>query len=912
MLAFFRREAMDQDLDLEMAAHLELAIDENLRRGMTEAQARRQALLYFGGMAQTKETYRDNRGYPFMETLLQDIRFGLRMLVKNPAFTFVAILTLALGIGANTGIFSVMQQILMQRLPVPHPEALVLLYSPGPVEGHVSADETRDGSESFSFPMYRALSEQIAQTQNGSAGPGAAFAGLAAKANFGVSVASHGQSERTYAELVSGNYFSVLNVRPAIGRTIEPADTATLGSNAVVVLGYGYWQKHFGGDPGILNQSLLIDNQPMTVVGVVQSGFNGVQLGMIPDVYIPITMKRVITPGWDGMTDHHDYWIKLFGRLKPGVRLESATAAIVPTYHAQLVEEAPMNAEMTEQERKQFLAKQLIVKSGARGRPLLENDTKQQLLTLMAMVGLVLLIACANVAALQTARGAARQKEMGLRLALGAGRTRLVRQLMIESLLLSACGAVLGLFIAEWVSRALVSYASANGVADGLSNSLGGSVLLFAAGVTVLSGVIFGVAPALRATKVEPVSTLKEQSGGLSSGLSHAALRKGLVVSQVALTLVLVTVAGGFVRSLYNLQHVDLGLQPANVLRFSVAPNLNGYNKERALDFYRRLEDGLRALPGVRSVSGVDRPLLEDDERGSNVRVEGEPAETAGTHDVMRNSVGAGHFSNMGIPLVQGREFSAQDTSTSPKVAIINEKMAKTFFPNGNAVGSHIAFGHGQGPLDMEIVGVVRNSHHSSVREEVRDFVYIPYCQEPVIGSLTYYVRTSQDPGLLASAVRKTVADLDPTLPIYEERTFVEQINRGISSERLIATLATLFGALAALLAAIGIYGLLAYSVTQRTREIGVRMALGANPQVVGKMILGEVGQLAAIGVLIGLPLAFGLGKIVDSLLYGVKIFEIGGVLIALLTLGLVALAAGYIPARRATRIPPMTALRYE
>ncbi len=917
--ALFRGAEMDREVDAEMAAHLELAIAENREAGMTEGEARRQALLRFGGMEQAKEVYRDQRGFPLLETLWQDARFGLRMLAKNPAFTVVAVVTLALGIGANTGIFSVMQQVLLQRLPVPHPEQLVLLYAPGPTQGHVSSDES-DGSESFSYPMYTALREQLTPSAAGSSAnasspagrPSRVFAGLAAKADFSASVASRGQTERASAELVSGNYFAVLGVRPAIGRTLEPADTATPGANPVVMLGYGYWKKRFGGDASLLNETLLINDRPMTVVGVVQAGFDGIQLGMVPDVYIPITMKQVITPSWDGMSDHKDYWIKLIGRLQPGVALTKAAAAIAPTYHALLAEELPLNTGWNEQQKGQFLAKQIVLKSGARGRPLLENDTRQQLLTLMAMVGLVLVIACANVAALQTARGAARQKEVALRLTLGASRWRLVRQLMIESCLLSGLGALAGLLIASWISGALVHFASVNGVAEGLSSALSGTVLLFAAGVAMISGILFGVAPAWRATQVELVASLKEQSGGLASGLRHAAMRKGLVISQVALTLVLVTVAGGFVRSLYNLKHVDLGLRPANILQFSVAPELNGYTKERSLDFFRRLEERVATLPGVQSLSGVEEALMEDNDWGSNVTVEGEAPETAGTHHPLRNGVGAGHFSNMGIALLQGREFTAQDGPAAPKVAIVNETMAKTFFPNGGAVGRHMRFGAGNGALNMEIVGVVRDSRHSDVKETPKEFVYVPYAQEKSLSHLTYYVRTSQDPRLLASAVRKTVEELDSSLPIYEERTFEEQIDRQLANDRLVAMLATMFGGLAALLAAIGIYGLLAYGVTQRTREIGVRMALGAAPQVVGRMILGEVARLVGVGVAIGLPLAYGLGKIVDALLYGVRIFEVGGVLTALATLGAVALAAGYLPARRATRIAPVLALRYE
>ena len=835
-----------------------------------------------------------------MHALWQDVRYGLRTLGNNPGFTAVAVLTLALGIGANAGIFSVMRQVLLQRLPVPHAEELALLYAPGPVRGHVSSDEG-DGSESFSYPMYVDLRDH-----------NSVFAGLAAKADFPVSVAFRRQTERAGADVTSGNYFDVLGVHAALGRTFQASDTAVPGSNPVMMLGYGYWKKRFGGDPSVLNQSMLVNNQPMTVVGVVQPGFDGIQLGRIPDVYLPITMKPVITPTWNGLNNHQDYWVKLIGRLKPGMSREQAAAGIAPTYHALIQNELPLNKGFNEKEKAEFLAKQIVIKDGARGRPLLENDTRPQLLTLMGMVGMVLLIACANVAGLLTARGAARQREIGLRLSLGASRWRLIRQLVIESCLLSLMGAFLGLAIASWVSDGLVHYATANEVAEGLSGALSVPVLLYASGLAILSGVLFGVAPALRATRVELARTLKEQAGALSSGLSQARLRKGLVVSQVALTLLLVTSASGFVRSLYNLKHVDLGFEPAHVLQFSIAPELNGYTNERSLQFYRQLEERLGALPGVRSLSGAMEPLIADSDWGSNITVEGEPAGEAGTRHVLRNGIGSGHFSNLGIPLLQGREFTLQDAPGSPKVAIVNEAMAKTFFPQGDVVGRRMKFGAGSDPLDMEIVGVVRDSHHSDVKEKTRAFVYRPYSQETAAGSLTYYLRTSQDPAALGSSVRKAVAELDASLPVYGERTFDEQVSRRLSGDRLVAVLATAFGALAAVLAAIGIYGLLAYTVTQRTREIGVRMALGAAPQRVGGMILGEVARLVGLGILLGLPLAYGLGRVVNSLLYGVRAFEVSSVGVALIILGLVSLSAGYFPTRRATRVDPLVALRYE
>ena len=840
-----------------------------------------------------------------MTNLWQDIRFGVRMLAKNPAFTAIAVLTLALGIGANTGIFSILRQVLLQRLPVPHPEELVLLYGPGPKQGHVNSDENgqpgEQGAESFSYPMYLNLRDH-----------NSVFAGLVGKDTGSVSLAYHGHTERSKADLVTGNYFQTLGVNADIGRILEPADSATPGSNPVVMLSYGYWKSRFGGDPGILNQSVLVNSHPMTVVGVVQPGFDGVQPGFVPDVYVPITMTTSLTPRATALENHKDYWVRLIGRLRPGVSRERAAAGLAPLYSALLRDELPLNTGWNEAQKGEFLAKKLILRDGARGRPILQSETGPQLVALMSLVGVVLFIACANVAGLLTARGAARQREIGIRLSLGASRSRLIRQLVIESLLLSAISAGAGLAIAAWTSAALVRFASENGIAKGLSSGLNAPVLGFACVLAVACGILFGVVPSLRATRVELVSTLKEQAGALSSGLVHTRLRKALVVCQVALTLLLVMGAGGFAHSLYNVKHVDLGLHPAYVLQFRVAPQLNGYDQARSFGFFRDLEDKIAAVPGVLSLSGAVEPLIADSDRGSNVTVEGEPPALAGTRHVMRNAIGPGHFSNLGIPLLKGREFTRADGTTSPKVAIVNETFAKTFFPNADALGHRMKFGDGSDPLDMEIVAVVKNSRHTEVKEQDVPFVYIPYTQEKNVGALTYYLRTSLDPTALTATVRNVVGQSDASLPVDDLRSFEEQIDRQLAADRLIATLAEIFGVLAALLAAIGIYGLLAYTVTQRTREIGVRMALGADTQRVGGMILKDVASLMGIGILLGLPLAYGLGRLINSMLYGAKAFEPLSVMIALAVLLFVALGAAYLPARRATRVDPLVALRYE
>ena len=898
--SFLRRARMDGELDAEMAAHLELAIEENMQRGMPAAEARRQALVRFGGPLEAREEHQEARGLPALDALLQDLRFGFRMLVKNPGFTAVAVLTLALGIGANTGIFSILRQVLLQRLPVPHPEELVLLYGPGPRQGHVNSDENgREGSESFSYPMYLNLRDH-----------NEVFAGLAAKDNAPVSLVFRGHTERAKADLVTGNYFQTLGVNAALGRTLEPADTAAPGSGPVVLLSYGYWKRRFASDPGVLNQSVLVNNRPMTIVGVVQPGFDGIQPGFVPEVYVPITMPLSSEP--PGLDSHKDYWIKVIGRLKPGMSRERATAGLAPLYSSLLRDELPLFTGWSDNQKAQFLDKKLILREGARGRPILESGTGAELVALMSLVGVVLFIACANVAGLLTARGAARQREIGNRLSLGASRGRLIRQLVVESFLLSVSGAIVGLVLASWTSSTLVRFASENGIADGLSSALNAPVLAFTFALAAACGFLFGVAPSLRATRVELVSTLKEQAGALSSGLAHTRLRKALVVCQVALTLLLVTCAGGFARSLYNVKHTDLGLRTAHVLQFRVAPQLNGYDQPRSFGLFRDLEDRIAALPGVLSLSSAQEPLIADSNRGSNVTVEGESPALAGTRHVMRNAIGPGHFSNLGIPLMKGREFTRADGTESPKVVIVNETFAKTFFDAADPLGRRMKFGAGSGPLDMEIVAVVKDSHHDGVKEEVEPFVYIPYVQEKNIGALTFYVRTSQEPTVLASSVRNIVGELDSSLPIDDVRSFEQQIDRQLAGDRLIATLAGIFAALAALLAAIGIYGLLAYTVTQRTREIGVRMALGADARRVGEMILKDVGRLIGVGVLLGLPLAYSLGRLINSLLYGVKAFELLSVATALFVLLAVALCAAYLPARRATQVDPMVALRYE
>lgn len=829
------------------------------------------------------------------------------MLAKNPAFTAIAVLTLALGIGANAGIFTILQQVILRRLPVPNPDQLVLLYSPGPKQGHLSSDESsapgEEGAESFSYPQYLALRDH-----------NPVFSGLAAMSPYSIALTYRGHTERADGYVVSGNFFGTLGVKPALGRALEPSDSTSPGSAPVVVLSYAYWKSRFGGDPGVLNQGILINNKPMTVVGVIDPKFDGTQPGYDSQLYLPITMTSTLEIPARDLTSHKDNWIKLIGRIKPGMSIEQASAGLEPAYSAILRDELPQFTGWDKKTEAAFLARKVILRTGARGRPQLARDSGNQVVALMSMVGLVLLIACANIAGLLTARAASRQREIGIRLSLGASRFQLVRQLLIESVLLGAAGAALGLLIASWTSSALAKFASENGIAEGLSGNLNPTVLAFTLLIAAVCVTLFGVAPSLRATRGELVSSVKEQAGTTSLGASHQRLRQGLVICQVALTLLLVTAAGAFAHSLFNAQHTDLGLRTDHMLEFTVAPRLLGYDDARSIALFRNLDERFATLPGVRSVSSAAETLMSDSDRGSNVDVEGEPAELRGTRHVLRNAIGPGHFSNMGIPLLAGREFTRADVMGSPKVVIVNEAFAKIFFPAGNAIGHKMRFGYSSDHQpDMEIVAVVKNSHHDGVKEEeIKPFVYAPYAQETNNGRLTYYIRTTQDPTQLSNSVRSVVNDLDSSLPVTGLRTFEAQIDRQLANDRLIASLSEIFGGLAALLAAIGIYGLLAYGVTQRIREIGIRMALGADASNVGKMILTEMSWLLLIGVVIGLPLTYGLGKLLNSMLYGVKAFEPATVGLSLVFMTLVALAAAYIPARRATRVDPLVALRYE
>ena len=891
------RRRLDRDLEDELSFHL--AMKETKNPGDSNepyTSARKQ----FGNASRFKEACRELWTFASFESFLQDVRYGARLLRKNPGFTTVAVLSLALGIGANTAIFSLTYQILLRQLPVQHPEELVILRSPGPHNGHTSSD-SEGGANSFSYPFYRDL-----RSKN------TVFSNLLARYELSLSVAGPGFSERAPGELVSGNYFETLAVRPALGRLFTSQDETAAGADTVAVLSYSYWTRRFGNNPDILNKQITVNGAALTVVGVAQDGFFGVQIGHTPSVFIPVTMKAQMTPGWDGLDSPRDYWLAMLGRLKPGLSRDQAEAAIQGVNHAIIQSELPL-LKVSKKGEARFLEKKMFLDVGEHGRPILQTEVQRPLLFMTAMVGLVLIITCANLASLLIAKGEARQQEMAVRLSLGASSGRLLRQLLTESLLLALAGGLAGVAIATVTLRTIVHAIPRSLGAMALDAQLDARVLLFAAGVSLLTGLLFGLAPALRILRAAPHSPLQDHGRGLAGNIANVRLRKWLMVFQVAMTVVLLAAAGLFTVSLIRLRMVDLGLRVDHVVQFSIAPGLSRYSPVQTVALADELKENLAALPGVKLASAAEVPVFSGDDTSSNVTVSGYTAGENEDMNVEQNWVGANYFSTMGIPLLRGREFTQADTAASPKVAVINETMAKRFFAGRTALGQLFTFGAGDKVHpDIEIVGIVADSKHDEARDEQRLFVYLPYSQDKNLSEITFYLRTEQDPTAVTSMITKTVASHDAGLPVYNLKPLADQLRETVFPDRALALLSSSLGILAAFLAAIGLYGVMAYVVARRTKEIGVRIALGATRGNISWLILREVAQMAVLGLVIGLGVSFLAGRLIQSLLFGVSAYNPLVLALTATVLAGVALLAGGLPARKAASVDPMVALRYE
>jgi predicted permease len=886
--ALFGRENVLQDIEEELRIHVEMATEENLKRGMSPDEARAVALKSFGNPGRSTERGYDVRGGGWLEDFWQDVRYGLRMLRKNPTFTLIAVITLALGIGANTAIFSLLDALLLKPLPVKQPEQLVVVNTQVP-------GRAGPGFAPYSYPVFREMREK-----------NTAFSGMFARSGLPMSLSAGGQTERVQGEEVSGNFFSVLGVNPQLGRLLMEEDDQTPGAYPVAVISYNFWQQRFGADPQIVGQTISLNSYPFTIIGVTPQGFHGVEVGAAPDIRIPIMMDGQVRPrpGPPIFEQRGSMWLSAMARLKPGISIEQAQVATDTIYQIAREPDVRRNTGDTTDDRN-FRSLRIQLDSARTGTSNLSRQFSQPLIVLMCLVGVVLLIACLNVANLLLARATMRQKEIAVRLALGAGRFRLVRQLLTEGFLLSALGGSLGLLFARWGMEILLGFLPQG---RNLEIKPDLRMLGFTLVVTLLSGLLFGLAPALQATRANLTPALKNETVVVSGGRRWD-LGRLLVILQVALSLVLLVGAGLFVRSLRNLMTVDNGYNTDQVVTMALDPAQNGYKIEQLRNFYSQLSERLAALPGVKTISFARNVPMSGAYSRFGIKVPGYQPHSNEEMAVLFNQIGSQFFATFGTPVLLGREFTKQDTPESPKVVIVNQSLARYFFGSESPLGKRITL---EDYKDLEIVGVVADAKYRNQKEVAPQTAYIPYSQYNQLGQRILCVRSAGDAGALVAAIRQEVRSLDANLPVFNIKTFAEHINDSVSRERLVTMLSSFFGLFALLLASLGIYGVMSYAVTRRTREIGIRMALGARATGVLWLVLRETLLLALIGIAIGLPAALISTRLTEGLLFELAPTDPLTITLATLVMISIATLAGYIPARRATRVDPMIALRSE
>jgi predicted permease len=901
LLFYLRRDQFDRDLAEEMELHLEMKVKENLKAGMKVADARAAAQRQFGNQTLLQEVSREMWGVKSIETLFRDLRYGVRMLLKSKVFTTVAVLSLALGIGANTAIFSLINAVLMKRLPVQDPEQLVLL---------TIADHGISGA-SFSYPLYEQFRDRTHS-----------FSGIIASGGIGRlrvdlnESGAVGQIEFVQAENVSGNFFSVLGINTIRGRALTAEDDRAGNPHSVAVISYGFWQRRFGLDPAVVGKNIILKDVPFTIIGVAPPGFSGFEVGRSSDLWLPLQMMPQIFPRSDILNRRNTWWLRLMGRRRPDTTMAQARAELDLIFQSMLAEIAGsgVGSRWTSTERRNFLERNIELQSGSTGWTALRKQFEQPLLILMMVVGLVLAVACINVANLLLARAATRQKEITMRLALGAGRLRLVRQLLTESVLLAIIGGALGLLFAQWGARLLLTYLPGRGnLALNLHPDL--RVFGFTLAVSVLTGFLFGLAPALRLTQLDLVSMLKDRADHSGRGKSRFSLNKILVVTQVALSLVLLVGAGLFMRSLQKLKGLDSGFNRENVILFSLDPD---YDAERRANLYQQLLSRLEALPGVRSASLSSHGLLLNDNWNEKVAVEGYMPRPDEDLLCYGQVVAPKFFETMGIPILLGRDIGPQDArqigndahQNPTHVALINQTMARYFFPNESPIGKRFTIDRPDEPI--EIIGVVKDAKYETLREGPRRIFYLSFFQGSPKLTTTFEVRTVGPPASLAETIKRTMQELDPQVPVLRLRTMNDVVDDSLTRERFVARLSGFFSLFALLLAAIGLYGILSYVVIRRANEIGVRMALGARAPDVIRMVFRESMLLVVVGIAIGLGAALGATRYISNLLYGLAPTDPATISLAVLVMLIVASLASYLPARRASHVDPMVALRNE
>jgi predicted permease len=905
--AIFRPDALDRQVAEELQFHIESYAEDLMRSGVPREEAFRRARAEFGSLAATRENSRQAWGTHFFDELRGDLRHTARLLAKSPAFTAIAVGSLALGIGANTVIFTAAQHMLLDRLNVPHPEQLRMLEWSEPHPGVVESlwGWYEDGSwgirsTSFSWPVYEQL-----RRENRS------LADIFAFKNFGRMVATiDGHAEAVNVEMVSGNYYSALEVKPQLGRGIEESDDGAVGSGPVVTISDAFWAKRFGRSRDVIGKTIVVNAKPMTLVGVNQPGFTGAYSAQeSPDIFLPFSMEPIVSPEElsDGsntlLQNKSIWWVLVMGRLKPGVPAATAAAAL------NVALQGAVRSTMTVKKDSQM--PRLALQDGSRGQNPYADNMTRPVSVLMALAGLVLLLACANLANLLLARAGARQREVSVRLALGAGRGRILRQMMTESLLLALLGGLAGLLLAGTVRNGIPRLLSHAWNPPAFTARFSWPIFAFAAAISLLTGLIFGLAPAWQATRVQVSSGLKN-SGQTVTHRRRGLAGKAIVVVQIALSVLLVVGAGLFVRTLVKLGRAPLGFQSHNVMLFSLELPDTKYPGPASLGLIQQIEDRLAAVPGVSSVTASSVPLMSGNASTQTFVPQGQHYAREERPAVLQNSVGDEFFRTFGISIVAGRGFNRGDTITSREVIVVNESLAKKFFPDRNPVGATVELGWNR-PFPAEIVGVCADAKYYAVGKSIEPTVYMSLTQRK--GGLTepsFAIATSLPGRALLPSVRDAVATVDHNLPVLDVRTEDEQIAASLQQPRIFASLTAGFGVIALVLASIGIYGIMAYSVSRRTNEIGIRMALGAQPQRVLRMVLSEASWMVAIGMAAGLAGALALGRLIASMLYGLKPWDPPTLALATALLILVALGASWIPARRAAGVDPIKALRHE